>query len=283
MAQEATQFRVNQEDLLDIVRQIIEAVEHTYSGIQFLFSAVSQELPAISLPFNFSVSNNKLHVDPREMAPQAVVTHCDMFNFYIDQLVDLEGRYKASRDVLLKLLDLGGRIARCLVESRMQFVGACLTKADEMNTIDMSTVMERFESANSEFMESLVPAISARQERIMFLIEKVAEKKLSECPPGVPSTQSQSLADAQSALAHRPVWNSSDVDFAQLFVELYKKGYIKGQSPTDVLNTTAPLFENVSPDGHNLWQGIQNRAHKSNRFSCIPEASKRRKRRTPGK
>jgi hypothetical protein len=68
-----------------------------------------------------------------------------------------------------------------------------------------------------------------------------------------------------------------------LIVELHKKGYIDGQSPMDVLAAIAPLFENVNPDGRTLWQGIANRAHKGNRFSCIPTAPKPRKKARPGK
>jgi hypothetical protein len=43
----------------------------------------------------------------------------------------------------------------------------------------------------------------------------------------------------------RPVWSSTDNSFAELIVELHKKGYIDGQSPMDVLAAVAPLFENV--------------------------------------
>jgi hypothetical protein len=75
----------------------------------------------------------------------------------------------------------------------------------------------------------------------------------------------------------RPVWNSTDNSFAELIVELHKKGYIDGQSPMDVLGAVAPLFDNVNPDGRTLWQGIANRSHKGNRFSCIPAAPKARK------
>ncbi len=81
----------------------------------------------------------------------------------------------------------------------------------------------------------------------------------------------------------RPVWSSTDNSFAELIVELHKKGYIDGQSPMDVLAAIAPLFENVNPDGRTLWQGIANRAHKGNRFSCIPTAPKPRKQTRPGK
>ena len=79
----------------------------------------------------------------------------------------------------------------------------------------------------------------------------------------------------------RPVWRSTDNSFAELIVELHKKGYIDGQSPMDVLAAIAPLFENVNPDGRTLWQGIANRAHKGNRFSCIPTAPKPRKKTRP--
>ena len=75
----------------------------------------------------------------------------------------------------------------------------------------------------------------------------------------------------------RPVWSSTDNSFAELIVELHKKGYIDGQSPMDVLAAVAPLFENVNPDGRTLWQGIANRAHKGNRFASIPAAPKPRK------
>ena len=75
----------------------------------------------------------------------------------------------------------------------------------------------------------------------------------------------------------RPVWKSTDNSFAELIVELHKKGYIEGQSPMEVLGAVAPLFENVNPDGRTLWQGISNRAHKGNRFACIPAAPKARK------
>jgi hypothetical protein len=81
----------------------------------------------------------------------------------------------------------------------------------------------------------------------------------------------------------RPIWISTDNSFAELIVELHKKGYIDGQSPMDVLAAIAPLFENVNPDGRTLWQGIANRAHKGNRFSCIPTAPKPRKKTRPGK
>jgi hypothetical protein len=81
----------------------------------------------------------------------------------------------------------------------------------------------------------------------------------------------------------RPVWNSTDNSFAELMVELYKKGYIDGQSPMEVLGAVAPLFENVNPDGRTLWQGIANRSHKGNRFACIPAAPKARKKTGPEK
>lgn len=81
----------------------------------------------------------------------------------------------------------------------------------------------------------------------------------------------------------RPVWSSTDNSFAELIVELHKKGYIDGQSPMDVLAAVAPLFENVNPDGRTLWQGIANRAHKGNRFSSIPAAPKPRKKGKAGK
>jgi hypothetical protein len=81
----------------------------------------------------------------------------------------------------------------------------------------------------------------------------------------------------QKQASKRPVWNSTDNSFAELMVELHKKGYIDGQSPMEVLGTVAPLFENVNPDGRTLWQGISNRSHKGNRFSCIPTAPKARK------
>ena len=81
----------------------------------------------------------------------------------------------------------------------------------------------------------------------------------------------------------RPVWNSTDNSFAELMVELHKKGYIDGQSPMEVLGAVAPLFENVNPDGRTLWQGIANRSHKGNRFSCIPAAPKARKKIGPEK
>ena len=77
--------------------------------------------------------------------------------------------------------------------------------------------------------------------------------------------------------SRRPVWKSTDNSFAELMVELHKKGYIDGQSPMEVLGAVAPLFENVNPDGRTLWQGISNRSHKGNRFSCIPAAPKARK------
>jgi hypothetical protein len=79
----------------------------------------------------------------------------------------------------------------------------------------------------------------------------------------------------------RPVWNSTDNSFAELMVELHKKGYIDGQSPMEVLGAVAPLFENVNPDGRTLWQGIANRSHKGNRFACIPAAPKARKKTGP--
>jgi hypothetical protein len=81
----------------------------------------------------------------------------------------------------------------------------------------------------------------------------------------------------------RPVWSSTDNSFAELIVELHKKGYINGPSPMDVLGAVAPLFENVNPDGRTLWQGIANRAHKGNRFSSIPTAPKPRKKTRPAK
>jgi hypothetical protein len=81
----------------------------------------------------------------------------------------------------------------------------------------------------------------------------------------------------QQQECRRPVWNSTDNSFAELMVELHKKGYIDGQSPMEVLGAVAPLFENVNPDGRTLWQGIANRSHKGNRFSCIPAAPKARK------
>lgn len=83
--------------------------------------------------------------------------------------------------------------------------------------------------------------------------------------------------------SRRPVWNSTDNSFAELMLELHKKGYIDGQSPMEVLGTVAPLFENVNPDGRTLWQGIANRSHKGNRFSCIPAAPKARKKTGPEK
>jgi hypothetical protein len=87
----------------------------------------------------------------------------------------------------------------------------------------------------------------------------------------------------QQQESRRPVWKSTDNSFAELMVELHKKGYIEGQSPMEILGAVAPLFENVNPDGRTLWQGISNRAHKGNRFSCIPEAPKARKKTGPEK
>ena len=94
-------------------------------------------------------------------------------------------------------------------------------------------------------------------------------------PPQLPMTDLPIVI--QPLESKRPVWSSTDNSFAELMVELHKKGYIEGQSPMEVLGAVAPLFENVNPDGRTLWQGISNRAHKGNRFSCIPEAPKARK------
>jgi hypothetical protein len=134
-----------------------------------------------------------------------------------------------------------------------------------------SSSVDRYQIGYLRAKESAMPS----NLRLWIHKANVALDYLQDNPAPMP------VADLPIAIqqqeSRRPVWKSTDNSFAELMVELHKKGYIEGQSPMEVLGAVAPLFENVNPDGRTLWQGISNRAHKGNRFSCIPEAPKARK------
>jgi hypothetical protein len=137
--------------------------------------------------------------------------------------------------------------------------------------------VDRYQIGYLRAKESLMPS----HLRLWIHKANVALDYLQDNPAPMPVVD---LAIAlQRQESRRPVWNSTDNSFAELMVELYQKGYIDGQSPMEVLGAVAPLFENVNPDGRTLWQGIANRAHKGNRFACIPAAPKARKKTGPEK
>ena len=91
-------------------------------------------------------------------------------------------------------------------------------------------------------------------------------------------------------------WIAPDNAFADLIVELKRKGYIAAGSDMEALSMAAPHFENVNQDAETLWKGLKNKDTFGNRqfsdmpdikdldstklegkFSEIPPAKKRRK------
>ena len=70
-------------------------------------------------------------------------------------------------------------------------------------------------------------------------------------------------------------WKGNNADFAAIVLTLWRKGYIGGDSDTDVLRVAAAHFKGVNKDAKTLKQGFANRRDYSSRdFDCIPEAKK---------
>ncbi len=82
-------------------------------------------------------------------------------------------------------------------------------------------------------------------------------------------------------------WIAPDNAFADLIVELRKKGYIAATSDTEALNIAAPHFTDVNRDGDTLLQGVNNREYLGTgrgkaSFKEIPAASDLNPKKTQG-
>jgi len=82
-------------------------------------------------------------------------------------------------------------------------------------------------------------------------------------------------------------WIAPDNAFADLIVELRKKGYIAATSDTEALNIAAPHFTDVNRDGDTLLQGVNNKEYLGTgrgkaSFKEIPAASDLNPKKTQG-
>lgn len=72
-------------------------------------------------------------------------------------------------------------------------------------------------------------------------------------------------------------WIASDADFAELFLALREKGYIRAETDAEALKTAAPHFTGVNRDSRTLAQGRKNRT--TPHFDKIEQATPSRKNR----
>lgn len=77
---------------------------------------------------------------------------------------------------------------------------------------------------------------------------------IAETSPTIESTG----AEMPSAQSQHLKWLSTETAFAELFVKLREKGFIDGNSDSEVLRKAACFFDNVNPREKTLKQAIKN-------------------------
>ena len=284
-------FRENVETLRSAFNEILhyhfllvsalipEMVEAIQTGISKVLSERSEEREKVTLELNSLLDPQSDKAIFFQMPRETVISSID-----VAKAIEFDFRYleKGEVEALKAILDHQQEAFEFFMTMIPSQVGIPRETLDPFQ-IRMNALVRNSGGVDRYQVEYLRAKESQMPSNLRLWIHKanVALDYLQDNPAPM------SVVDLPIALqrqeSKRPVWNSTDNSFAELMVELHKKGYIDGQSPMEVLGAVAPLFENVNPDGRTLWQGIANRSHKGNRFACIPAAPKARKKTGPEK